>query len=232
MEINWNKLHHAYLISGCERKNLWLLIEKETGFAKTGNPDALDLEMETFGIDDSRELYLWSIKKPFNGERKIAVVSGQSFTTEAQNALLKIFEEPPLGTHFFILAQNRGAMLPTLLSRMNVLVFSEEKSQTAKTKEFLASGVSGRLKMVASIIKNKDKKKAIEFVSAVAAETRGAGLDSKKEALPVVLNALKFLSGRSPSIKMILEHLALSLPEIHPTSSSLRFSEPNGPPSP
>ena len=38
----------------------------------------------------------------FGGSRKIFIIGANSFTREAQNALLKTFEEPTAGTHFFL----------------------------------------------------------------------------------------------------------------------------------
>ncbi len=51
------------------------------------------------------------------GERTVVIDGAEDMTTEAQNCLLKTLEEPPSGTHFFLLAEYPEAMLPTIRSR-------------------------------------------------------------------------------------------------------------------
>ena len=54
----------------------------------------------------------------YEGGKKIAVIErADSMNANAQNALLKSLEEPTGDTMFFLLAENPGALLPTVLSR-------------------------------------------------------------------------------------------------------------------
>ncbi len=56
--------------------------------------------------------------RAFEGGRKVAIIrDGSRLTREAANALLKTLEEPPEGTHIFLLAHHRDQLLPTLVSR-------------------------------------------------------------------------------------------------------------------
>lgn len=195
---NIEQLNHAYISSVLAAGDIWSMLEEKNGLKKNGNPDVLELELETFGIDESRALIEWAIKKPFGYNKKIAVISALSVTIEAQNALLKLFEEPPEKTHFFLLTPQVGSILPTLLSRVRLL----DKSQNIgldKAREFLAGNIRERLKMIAPIVKNKDKEKARNIVAAM-------NRLMKDERL---LQAEKYLSGRSPSIKIIMEYLAV-----------------------
>jgi len=45
----------------------------------------------------------------------------ERMTVQSQNALLKILEEPPESARFFLLCENRAALLPTVLSRVQRL---------------------------------------------------------------------------------------------------------------
>lgn len=197
---DWNKINHAYVSSG-QPEDIWQLLQN-LGYSKAGNPDAWEIVSETFGVDEARELYGWSVKKPFGEGRKVAVIAAQSITTEAQNALLKLFEEPAPRTHFFLLVNSPQALLPTLLSRVHLL--PPEGSETkSKGEEFLHADISKRFKIANPIIKAKDKSRAKSLVHELVRLTR----DER------VSQAEKYLAGRSPSIKIILEYLATTMLE-------------------
>ena len=55
---------------------------------------------------------------PNEGERKVLLLEDvQNMTEQAQNALLKVLEEPPASTVFLLTCQSRGQLLETILSR-------------------------------------------------------------------------------------------------------------------
>lgn len=57
-------------------------------------------------------------KKPFSGERNIAVIeNADTMTVRAQNRLLKTLEEPPEGTIIILLSENTENLVQTILSR-------------------------------------------------------------------------------------------------------------------
>lgn len=62
-------------------------------------------------------------------DEKILVIHANSFRTEAQNALLKIIEEPPRNIKFIIVTQSKNLLLPTIRSRMLI-----ENNLTKKPK--------------------------------------------------------------------------------------------------
>lgn len=51
-------------------------------------------------------------------EKKTIILPSYNFNNEAQNALLKILEEPPNNIEFIIITQNKNALLPTVRSRL------------------------------------------------------------------------------------------------------------------
>ena len=62
-------------------------------------------------------------------DEKILVIQANSFRIEAQNALLKIIEEPPRNIKFIIATQSKNLLLPTIRSRMLI-----ENNLTKKPK--------------------------------------------------------------------------------------------------
>jgi DNA polymerase-3 subunit delta' len=83
-------------------------------------PESLD-----FKIDDSRAV----IKEAYISEEyvKYIIFGGKSFTPEAQNALLKVLEEPPRNIEFIMLAPSKSVVLPTIRSRLPMRKESAKK---------------------------------------------------------------------------------------------------------
>ncbi len=62
--------------------------------------------------------------QPFQGRFKLAILAGaHRLTPEAANALLKTLEEPPPAALIFLLTSNRAALLPTIVSRCQLVRF-------------------------------------------------------------------------------------------------------------
>lgn len=75
-------------------------------------------EEETIGVGDVRELIRETGLVPVEGDRSVYVLfHGEKMQPAAQNALLKIFEEPPSGVTILLLTESRRALLPTVRSR-------------------------------------------------------------------------------------------------------------------
>lgn len=53
-----------------------------------------------------------------SNQAKYIILCGTTFRNEAQNALLKVLEEPPKNIIFIILTSSKSTILPTILSRM------------------------------------------------------------------------------------------------------------------
>jgi len=85
-------------------------------------PDLLWVRASTgkreIGIDRAREVKRFLSIQPMAGPSRIAVIeSAEQLTTAAQNALLKILEEPPPNTWLLATTSTPDAVLPTVRSR-------------------------------------------------------------------------------------------------------------------
>ena len=75
--------------------------------------------------------------RPFQGSRKIAVIGdAHRLRAGAANAFLKMLEEPPPDALIILLTSQRGGLLPTILSRCQVLSF--EPYEDAELSALLA----------------------------------------------------------------------------------------------
>lgn len=93
------------------------------------HPDICYLSQEGKGgaikIDMVRELQQDVYKTPQRGQyRFIVITPAEKLNVFAVNALLKIIEEPPKHTYFFLLAEQISSMPATLVSRCQKIVFS------------------------------------------------------------------------------------------------------------
>ena len=86
----------------------------------TGHPDVTYLEPEkkkaNISVEQIRAVRADAFVLPVEGKVKVFILSG-SMNVAAQNALLKVLEEPPAGVYFIIICQHRNDLLETVLSR-------------------------------------------------------------------------------------------------------------------
>ncbi|MDA9952207.1 hypothetical protein N9D46_02155 [Chitinophagales bacterium] len=59
----------------------------------------------------------------FEGKYKVQIIWGAEFLKKEGNRLLKLIEEPPANTIFILISQSQEAILPTILSRTQVMKF-------------------------------------------------------------------------------------------------------------
>ena len=209
-------LHHAYFIIEHEAEEviskLKHFLENIVGVKTSGNPDFWHGRFDTLTIDHARDITETSQRKDFSGGRKIFIIQADFITEEAQNSLLKVFEEPTAGTHFFIISP-QDILLPTLRSRMVVLlnesgVETSESILKLKLKDRLA-----RVKEITDAISDEEKTKqdAILLLNQIEKELYDLGTEKSAASLKVCESARASLYDRGAPIKMILENLVLSI---------------------
>jgi DNA polymerase III delta prime subunit len=210
-------IHHAYVFESEKTDvvpNLFKFLEKDFGVKIKNNPDFSYQEFETFTIDDGRALQERHGRRSISG-KKIFIIYTRFVTSEAQNSLLKIFEEPSEGTHFFLIMPNIHVLIPTLRSRL-VIVKGEVEIKNSEAenlaKKFISANTAERLSLVKNIVEEKDKSKAIDFVTAlekILAPRLKSASKENADVLTEILTVKKYLHDRAPSIKLLLEHLCL-----------------------
>jgi len=91
----------------------------------------------SFHIEVVRQIRQEAYVRPNEAESKVLILRDiHTMTPQAQNALLKMIEEPPRGVHFLCTCENKSALLPTVLSR--VALISLEVPDTEQCREALA----------------------------------------------------------------------------------------------
>lgn len=105
---------------------------------KLNNPDFLFLYSPTnIGIAEIRNLTKFLSLKPFQEENKIVFIKdAQNLTIEAQNALLKTLEEPPVNSQIILTSPNESLLLSTVVSRCQIIEIPSEPQVELDQKEF------------------------------------------------------------------------------------------------
>ncbi len=82
------------------------------------------------GIEKIREIQHFLILKSYNSpNRAIIVPNFDKATHQAQNAFLKTLEEPPANTYIILTTTNVDLILPTIVSRSNVITLIGSKEE-------------------------------------------------------------------------------------------------------
>ena len=217
--------HHAYVIVGgaAEHDDLILALSKKHKIKLAGNPDFTDRKYETFSIDDARALKSLAETRPaLAGGFRIFIVTTNGVTVEAQNALLKLLEEPGEHARFFLIVPSAHLLIPTIRSRVQILgsvaaMQSADGSEAVKAaKAFLAAPVKKRLDLVKELMdqiakEKKSKQDAVDLLNALEEQVHAAGLKKNAAALESLLLAGTYATDRAPSMKMLLEYVALNV---------------------
>lgn len=143
-------------------------------------------------IDQMRRVRSQLAMRPVQGSKKVGLVDqAELLTADAQNALLKTLEEPPGETTLVLIATNPDALLTTIRSRCQCLLFAPLErplvrdllidegfeAELAETAAALAEGSLDRARSLAA-------EGGLEYT----AELRGKLADLPKARLPQVLD--------------------------------------------
>ena len=209
--IDPGNLHHAYFVQGDVAVQEALAAHLE-GALK--NLELRSDRFDIFGIDEARAL-IRAASFVSQGEQVFVYSVHGAITTEAQNALLKLFEEPPMHTYFFMCVANPSALLPTLRSRA-VLIEGARAESTISGKEFLKVTPKERLALLAPLLKEKDVA-ALRALCTGVEEYLYVQLPSGKErdaVLGRVTRLTQALGEQGSSLKIVSEALAVVVPQL------------------
>jgi DNA polymerase-3 subunit delta' len=162
-----------------------------TRIARGVHPDVLVLEPGDNGsirIDQVREVIDRAAYRPFEGRRRVVIIDpADALVAAAQNALLKILEEPPSSSIFILVAPRPDVLLPTVRSRCIRLWFAE-----GATHQIDEDARSVAQRVLAYAASTPDPRRRIEGAKDLLAGT-GRGGASDREQLAAHLRAMASL---------------------------------------
>lgn len=216
--------HHAIVIATHRRHDLgemlWSQMRKDSYIHR-------DFVRTVFDIDTARDIISWA-QTPHTGT-KIGYVSFSTISVPAQNAMLKLLEEPPQGVRFIILTSHKEHLLPTFVSRVRVVEDVQheredvdERGHMADNSDaalFLETEPALRMKLpcVVKLLEQedeegrKDRESSAEFLSSIITLY---GTHPVRNPLHTkqLLRYLSYAADASVSPKAIFEYVSLLIP--------------------
>lgn len=219
--------HHAYVATGDIDVGIADALaygERELGLPQTGSPDVVVLSHGHFPVDEARRVIEHASQAAL-GEHKLIVIAAERLFHEAQNALLKVFEEPPASATLVLVVPAEGQLLPTLRSRL--LPLPREGRQERILHPFVSASATERAKLAEKLVarskSDKDEEKqaaraeAIRIVEDLTRASHARYVKTGDAELAILVDELNrftpILHERSAPLKLIFEHLLLVLPE-------------------
>lgn len=129
-----------------------------------------DADPRAFPIDAIRSIRSDAYIRPNEANCKVYLLYGaQNMSEVSQNALLKVFEEPPESVRFLLTTSSAAALLPTIRSRAQIFSLEAVREQSGVELEYInklaaavtAANETDLLFLTADLIKNKDRLRAV-----------------------------------------------------------------------
>ena len=166
-------------------------------------------EKDEFQIEQANK----TLKEAYiaSNETKYLFLCGATFRVEAQNALLKILEEPPKNIVFILLVSSKNSLLPTIYSRLpykNLKKVVEKDNIELNIKKL-------DLKDIYTFIKNSQKitkDKAINIVETILIKANKENVKLNQKELDIFFKSIKLLELNSKPTT-VLTYLLLSILE-------------------
>ena len=225
-----DKLSHAYIFFGEDKESLLSFAKKLVNFLEAGEfeepekpfSDALIVVPDqggSIGIDAARMLKGFLMSRPAISRRRVAIIDGgEALTPEAQNALLKIAEEPPEKGLLIVTARNAGSLLPTVSSRFQKVhvnvggIAKNQKKGGYSPNKFLSSSATARSAMIKVMLENEANREANaeQFLNELIVELRKDLLSSTSRARDIafVLRRKQLMDEYNTNIRLQLEAIA------------------------
>jgi len=146
-----------------------------------------------------------------SNETKYLFLCGAAFRVEAQNALLKILEEPPSNVVFIILISSKNSLLPTIYSR---LAYKNLKKPVIKG-DIELNLKKMDLKDIYSFIKEKQratKDEIIDIIERILLKINKDNIKLNQQELDIFFKSIKLLELNSKPLN-ILTYTLLSILE-------------------
>jgi len=145
--IKEDKLSHGYIFFGEPQVGKATFAKYLANFLEFGKfEDSLGIPTESLvitpdiqkgdnsiGIDAVRNIKQFLYSKPVRSLRRTVIIdNAETLTNQAQNAILKIAEEPPPSGLLLLVLPNPEVILPTLQSRFQKVYFPRASTETVK----------------------------------------------------------------------------------------------------
>jgi DNA polymerase III delta prime subunit len=172
------------------------------------NPDFFLLSpQESIGIEEVKSLQRFLVLKPFGAGRKTVLIKeAQNLTREAQNALLKTLEEPPVSSLIILTAPDAALLLATIISRCNLIELALKPQVSLSTEqireieallaELLPAGIGERFVLLENLGLYKDRGESLAWLNKLTVVARQQLINAyqNRASKPALLSLLKAIN--------------------------------------
>ena len=182
---------HAFLIVGEDKGTI---DEQITKLVRGFESKKYDFILQK--IEDLRELTSFT-KLSLRENTTLVIRDIDEASIETQNAFLKTLEEPQENLHFVLTAKNAEAVVPTILSRTEIIELRNKReldNEIVKlTQEFIEKDTGEKIEITSKFRKRED---ALEFVESLVRGghellKKGQKVENFLESAQVCYEALK-----------------------------------------
>lgn len=194
------------------------------------HPDLLSIQPDpSVRIRHIREVQQFLSRKPYQANIKAVVIAeAEKMTIPAQNAFLKTLEEPPEDSLIFLCSPNEELLLPTIVSRCQVIhlnqnnqLINDQKLLTSHfslLKSLLQAKVGERLKLIEPYEKTREE--ALKFCEEMIIMLRN-GLINKTKPISNNLQLATIIKSfqqafnllqANINVKLVMGNLVINLP--------------------
>jgi len=173
-------------------------------------------EEDTVKISLVRELlHHSSFSRAASEPQTLVLCAAHTATIPAQNALLKLVEEPPANTQIVLVVRSGQQLLPTLVSRCREILWTASeaaaKNETdvqhlEKMRAFLQDPANYSYHQLVDLAESlKDRQTAQQVLRSLIHQTTGDTLTVEPKLMQNLLSALDSLE-KNGNVRLVLEH--------------------------
>ncbi|MCK5313186.1 MAG: hypothetical protein KAJ62_13800 [Desulfobacteraceae bacterium] len=165
------------------------------------HPDIVRISQDNqiIKISAIRNLFQLIISKPNEAKmRAVIIENAETMNEQAQNAFLKMLEEPPANTFFILIADNINSMLATIVSRCRNIWFRqietnniESDASSEKNDKDLTDRKRWLLNEITHMIVNNQKDRFIKLKPLLLAEKLSNEPDFLKDSMSIIRTFLR-----------------------------------------
>ncbi|MBI4079414.1 MAG: hypothetical protein HY429_03905 [Candidatus Levybacteria bacterium] len=208
---------HSFIIISKEAQTRNTYLVSFLNQQKLQTFDIVSIEEEgAIGIECIRAVQKSLFLKPLGEKKAIVIKNADNATLQAQNALLKMLEEPPINTIIILTATKKDLLLQTILSRCQIITLSQDKDKEYKdtsVTDIFSLSIPEKLILAEKVGKQRDAA-LLWLENTIIAYHMQLHSNSSKDLLTVITalqQSYTTIQTTNVSPRLVLEHLFLSL---------------------
>lgn len=185
-------MFHSIIITGGNQESreeaVGKIGQKERGKKINQDPDTLIINRQkAIGIEAIRKIKKWLSQKAYQEKKRLIVIyQAQQLTIEAQNAFLKTLEEPPKNTLILLAVDNSHRLLPTIISRCQIVRLKANNSLQKPIDQKLIEVFNKNLAEKIIFSQKMGKKKKEEVLAWLAEQKQALRQNKNRKNLKII----------------------------------------------